>query len=492
MKITTNDVELMEEWWVQKSRVNFFAYRRYMRDTDFEYNWFVIDLCKKLQQFYLDLKKGLRPILIINTPPQHGKSWVVSDFIAWISGRIPDLRTIYATFSDMLGKRCNLAQQRFMNTRKYNRIFPEILIPERKDKAVKTTELIEFIKKDGTVTNGQFRNTTIGGRVNGESLDLGIIDDAVKGRKEANSPTVSQGIWEWFTDDFNTRFSKLSGLLLVMTRWTTHDIVSRVKTLKEKLKGRKFSSYNYKAIATDDEEHRKCGEALFPELKPLEFLLDQKATMPEENWEAVYQGCPTIAGGNKFKDDWWCWYQKKNTPKFKYKFITADTAQKDKDQNDWTVFQCWGYGYDDRIYMIDKLRAKFDAPTLRKEAKMFYDKHNTTKIQVDDPVLRGMYIEDKSSGTGLIQELRKLRAKIIEVPRVSDKNMRADDASPEVQAGRVVLSTDIPGTDNLTKEAREYPRSEFDDDIDTLMTAIEVAFLNKTVSNSLLAAMEAA
>jgi predicted phage terminase large subunit-like protein len=491
MNLTTADIDTIEDWWIEKSRVNFFAYRRYMREGDFVYNWFIEDLCKQLHQFYKDFVDGKRPVLLIQTPPQHGKSWTIADFIAWMSGKIPKLRSIYATYSDTLGKRCNLAQQRTIDSEKYKKIFPNTQLTQKRGKILKNTELLEFVNEKGTPTSGQFRNTTVAGSVTGESLDLGVIDDAVKGREQANSISISQKIWEWFTDDFKTRFSELSGLIVIMTRWSTHDIIAR---LIEKFKDtkRKLSVVNYQALATKDEEYRKADEALFPQLKSKEFLLEEKALKSQASWESLYQGNPTITGGDKFKDHWWKWWKTGHLPPIKYKFITADTAQKDKDKHDWSVFQCWGMGIDSNLYLLDKLRGKFTAPVLRREAELFYNKHNTPRINLTDPILRGMYIEDKSSGTGLIQELEAKKVKVVEIPRVTDKNMRADDSAPSVQAGRVYLNTDISGVDNLTKEAREYPNCEFDDDIDTLMTAIEVAFLNGVTTNSLQAAMEAA
>jgi len=488
MELTSEDIDLYEDWWIQKSRVNFLAYRQYMRNEKYFNSWFMTDLCKQFQQFYLDLRAGNRPILLVQTPPQHGKSWAVADLIAWISGKWPEIKSIYATYSDTLGVRGNLSQQRQMDSEKYKKIFPGTKLSSKKGEAVRTMNHLEFVDEDGITTDGQFRNTTTGGPVTGESLDLGVIDDAVKGREQANSITGSQKNWEWFTDDYMTRFSDKAGLLIIMTRWTTHDIIARLIKIKKQFNG-KFTVVNYQAIATKDEVNRNEGEALFPELKSLEFLKSKKAIMAEASWESLYQGNPTITGGNLFKDNWWEWYTR--LPLLKYKFITADTAQKVKTQHDWTIFQCWGMGIDGRIYLIDKFREKLEAPELRVEAEIFYRKHNQPKMKVDDPVLRGMYIEDKSSGVGLLQELRKLRMKVIEVPRHSDKYFRAEDVAPEIQAGRVVLNTEIPGVGNLTKEAREFPNGEFDDDIDTLMTAVEVAFINKDKANMLQAAMEA-
>ena len=485
MNYTSHDIDAIEQWWILKSRKNFLAYRMFMRAGDFKHGWFIEDLCRQLQQFYLDLIAGKRPTLLIQAPPQHGKSWAISDFIGWIIGLNSTLRVIYASYSDTLGIRCNLAQQRAIEGDKYKKIFPGIELGNRADKIIRNNNHLEFKDEKGDPTDGQFRNTTVNGRINGESLDLGIIDDAVKGREQANSITQSQKIWEWFTDDFGTRFSDKAGLLIIMTRWSTHDVIGRI--IEEELDNVRV--VNYPAIATKTDKKRKDGEALFEELKSKEFLERRKKVMISASWESLYQGKPTISGGNKFKDVWWKWW--KVLPTIKYKFITADTSQKAQDEHDYDVFQCWGKGVDGNLYMLDKLRGKWEAPELRVEAELFYNKHNTKRIRITDPILRGMYIEDKASGIGLIQELRRNNVKVVEVPRVKDKNTRADDAAPIVKAGFIHLNTGIPGTDNVTKEGREFPNGEFDDDIDTLMTAIEVEYLNSTNASSLQAAMEA-
>lgn len=484
MNMTAQDINVIENWWTEKSRVNFFAFRQFIRAGNFKYNWFIADMAHQLQQFYIDLKAGLRPTLLIQAPPQHGKSWAVADFISWISGLDPTLRTIYGSYSDTLGVRCNLAQQRVMDSEKYNKIFPGTNLGKRRG-IIRTSSHLEFINKEGIPTTGQFRNTTVNGRVNGESLDLGVIDDAVKGREQANSMTQSQKIWEWFTDDFGTRFSDHAGLLIVMTRWTTHDIIGRI--IEEGLDNVRV--INYSAIATKDDEHRLVGEPLFPELKSKGFLNRRKLIMSQASFEALYQGNPTLEGGNLFKDHWWRWWTV--LPPLKFKFVTADTAQKTKTFHDWTDFKCWGYGHDENIYLLDHLRGRFEAPELRQMAEVFYKKHNTPRLKVGDPILRGMFIEDKASGIGLIQELKKKKLKVFKVPRNTDKITRADDASPYVKSGRVYLNTDITDIDNTVKEGREFPEGEFDDDIDNTMLAIEVAFITKKATNSLAAAMAA-
>jgi hypothetical protein len=112
------------------------------------------------------------------------------------------------------------------------------------------------------------------GAVTGLELHLGVIDDPVKGRAEAFSKTIRDRTWGWFTDDFMTRFNKDAGLLTIATRWHVDDLLGRlidhfpdVKVLR------------YPAIAEEDDEFRKAGEALFPEWKPLDFLLERKRAL---------------------------------------------------------------------------------------------------------------------------------------------------------------------------------------------------------------------
>jgi len=480
MVLTPEDIEILEAWWIKKSRVNFLAFRKYIRVDDFETNWFIEDLCRHLHKFYQDLRDGKRPVLIIQSPPQHGKSWAVTDFISWILGKLSYLRVIYASYSDTLGKRCNLAQQRVMSTPKYKAIFPETNLPRKGGMGTRTTEQIEFFDSNYFPTKGQFRNTTVAGPITGESLDLGIIDDAVKGREQANSKTWSDKIWNWFTDDFMTRFSKTSGLLVIMTRWTNHDLIGRLKK-KYRAMNKKLKIVNYPAIANKDGKYRKEGEPLFPELKPLDFLLEKKATMLDESWSALYQGKPIVAGGNLIKSNWWKWWER--LPKLKFTFAVADTAQKKNNWNDWTVMEHWGFGVDNNIYLLNMHRERVKAPDLRRKGEAFYLQCEKEASE-QNCFFRGMCIEDKSSGIGLIQEFEEKQLKVHSIPRSTDKITRAYDTGPEIKTGKVHLNQAVPGVLNITTEALEFPNGEYDDAFDCTMNAVEVAYLYPEILNS--------
>lgn len=417
-----------------------------------------------MQQFVYDLENGIKPMLIIEAPPQHGKSEAIVDVISWIAGRNPALKTIYASFSERLGVRANLKLQRLYSRKVYQDIFPNTQINSKNVVTgvnyLRNREILEYCEK-----GGYFRNTTVQGSITGESLDLGVIDDPLKGREQANSETTRNKTWEWFTDDFFTRFSENAGFLMILTRWHIDDPAQRLINNNSRVKVLK-----YKAIAEVDEENRLEGEALIPEHKSIEFLLERKKIMGA-NFEALYQQNPVIKGGNRIKYDWFRWWTV--LPQISHLIITVDTAQKTKEQNDYTVMQCWAVSKDKDIYLIDMIRDKYEAPQLRKMAKIFYNKHNISTIAT----LRKMYIEDKSSGSSLIQDLKAEKLKIEAIPRMTDKVFRCDDLSPHIESGRVYLNENVPNVQALIDEAISFPNGKHDDTIDPMLDAINIGIV---------------
>jgi hypothetical protein len=161
-------------------------------------SWWTEEIARAMQQLYEDLVAGKRPMLAIGSPPQHGKSWAATDLIAWVAGKNPDLKAIYASYSDELGTRTNVDLQRMMQTPQYKQIFPDTRVGVVGWQC--NTSLIEYAGRFGS-----FRNTTTMGSINGMELHLGVIDDPVKGRAEASSKTTRERLWNWFTDDWGSR-----------------------------------------------------------------------------------------------------------------------------------------------------------------------------------------------------------------------------------------------------------------------------------------------
>ena len=464
--------EKIEELKVRHARVDFYAFRQYMHPKNKD-GWFQRDVAENLMQFYTDFTAGKRPKLVIEAPPQHGKSVQVVDFLAWLSGKIPDNKTIYTSFSERLGIRANLTLQRTFDTDKFRKIFPDFTMPGRNvtisAQKLRNREIIEF-----TNGEGYFRNTTVQGSITGESLDLGVIDDPLRGRKDANSITVRNNVWDWFTDDFFTRFSEDAGLLAILTRWHVDDPIGRLIAKYPNVKVCK-----YPALADGDtklmpQDPRVPGsnDALFPEHKSREFILERKEIMPANNFTSLYQQSPYIQGGNIIQGEWFGRYDM--LPTLKWRAMFGDTAFKKKQANDYQCAVCTGLGSDGNLYVIDLLRDKFEAYELEKRFPDFWSKHKNR----DTGRLRYFAIEDKASGTELIQRMQKTikpKIPVKAIPRSTDKYTRVSDILSYIESGYVRLPNNAPWVADFIKECEEFTADDAhdnDDQIDVLCDAI--------------------
>jgi predicted phage terminase large subunit-like protein len=469
------DVDLLEMLAISEARESFWAYRQLINPKLIK-GWWQRDMAGELQAFYQSFMAGDRPKLVIEAPPQHGKSKMVVEFITWIAGKNPDIKTIYTSFSESLGIRANLTCQRIYDGERYRRIFPSTRINSQNvvtisGQTMRNREKLEYVGHDGF-----FRNTTVRGSITGESLDIGVIDDPIKGREEAGSKAVRDKTWDWFTDDFFTRFSENAGMLAILTRWHVDDPIGR---LREQF-GDGVKVVSYPAIAVRDERHRKIGDPLFPELKSLDFLLERKAAMASVNWEALYQQNPQIIGGELIKGEWFGRYRE--APVIQYRMIYADTAQKTSERNDYSVFQCWGKVDDGKIYLLDLIRGKWEAPELERRAIAFWEKHRAAEPSRYGQ-LRQMRIEDKASGTGLIQGLKiKARIPVAGIQRTKDKYTRLMDVLGYIEAGYVMIPDNSAFVSDFVAECESFTADNshmHDDQVDPMMDAINDMLVTK-------------
>jgi len=282
-------IDLATKLNAANARDSFAAFRRTIR-SGMLWGPFVGTFTAELQRFHEAFEAGKRPQAAFLTPPQHGKSLTVEDFIAWEAGKHPAWKTIYASYSEDLGMLRNHNLQRLFTSQRYGHVFPNLKIGGPGTRYQCNTSLIEYAGSPGS-----FRNTTINGPITGMELNLGVIDDYVKGRREANSKTVRDATWSWFTDDFMSRFAEESALLIIGTRWHLDDLVGRLMDKSKRLRVLEFT-----AIAEEDERYRRKGEPLFPELKSLKFLQERQRLMSDASWQAEYQQHPYQVGGGMF------------------------------------------------------------------------------------------------------------------------------------------------------------------------------------------------
>ena len=410
------------------------------------------------------------PRFMVFAPPQHGKSLTVSRQLpAWALGRWPSLRFVGASYGDVLAKSMSRDVMRIMEGDEYRDLFPgtEIATKGQADGKKRSDEFWELNNGPGS-----YRARGVGQGLSGFPAQPLVIDDPFKDRRDANSAAVRRDVWDWYAAVGRLRVQPGSGIMLMHTRWNMDDLAGRLIEQMKSGEGEEWRVIKFPAIATHDEEFRKEGEALCPHRYDLKALRTIEPIIGPYVWSALYQQEPQVEGGSVFLDEWWQYYEV--LPRIKYRRIYADTAQKTKERNDYSVFQCWGMGVDNRIYLLDQIRGKWEAPELEVQAIAFWAKWNVNGK--DHEHTQVMKIEDKSSGTGLIQGIRRKGGIPIEgIPRNIDKSIRADDGAPQIAAGNVVLPENAVFLSDYLSEFSAFTKDmshAYDDQIDPTLDAI--------------------
>ena len=437
-----------------EARESFWAFRKNLRHGTMLWDWWVELVAVELQQFYQDFVAGRRPRLALMAPPQHGKSLTAIDFIAWISGKNPDIKTIFASYSAELGERTNRDLQRIFQSERYKRIFPLTRIGGIGTGWQCNNELIEFVGR-----RGSFRNTTVEGQINGMELHLGVIDDPVKGSAEAGSLVIRDRTWNWFVDDFCTRFAANGALLVIMTRWHVDDLLGR---FIERIPGVRV--LRFPAICERDDNYRRAGEPLFPELKPLDFLLEQQKLLTEGSWQALYQQSPFIIGGGIFPIE-----KLKTLPVFDRSRILKSVRYLDKGGTDSGGAFTAGvlmHALKDKTYVIeDVVRGQWSA--LEREEKIKFwaerDRANSRPGAYEVGVEQEPGSGGKESAENTIRNLRGFKVFADKV--TGSKEVRAEPFAAQVQGGNVSLVAGIWQA-NLLDEMQSFPNGKYCDQVD--------------------------
>lgn len=426
---------------VHEAQTSFYAFRQYI-NPKLKRGWWQKEMAAALQQFYVDLENGLRPKLVIEAPPQHGKSLIIIDFLAWLAGKNPDYRTIYTSFSERLGIRANLRLQRIYASKQYQKAFPETKLGGTCNR-----DILEYGKAEG-----YFRNTTVRGSITGEGLDLGVIDDPIKGREQARSQTVRDATWDWLTDDFMTRFSEDAGLLCILTRWHVDDPIGRLQATDPSIK-----VLSYPAIAIEDEKHRKKGEPLFPEHKSLDFLNSVKRLMAASSWMSLYQQRPFIEDGEFFKPDM---IGIIDALPVGISFVRAWDFGATEGGGDPTVGFKLGKLADGRTVIADIIKFQGGPDRVRSSLKNTADLDGKpVKIRIpQDPGQAG---KDQAQSMARLLSGYNVLAKVV----TGDKVVRAESWASQVNIGNCVMLR-APWNAALIDELRMFPNGPHDDQVD--------------------------
>lgn len=344
--------------------------------------------------------------LMITLPPQHGKSLGSTVALpAYLLGKNPDLHIAIASYSASLAQKFNKRVQRLIDSPTYNTLFPDTTIKAagRTGPYQRTGELTEVVGHSGDLV-------AVGreGSLTGNPVDVFIIDDLYKDAMEANSPTVRENCWEWYTSVVRTREHNLSRELIVFTRWHKEDLVGRIMQKERVVELREWSQIeslnpndwlhlNLEAIKTTpatELDPRKVGEALWEERHSAE-LLREKQRLDALQFEAMYQGRPSDAAGLLYGDNFKTYTALPKPSEITRKANYTDTADTG---DDYLCSVSYTVGLDGDIYIEDVV-------------------YSREKMEVTEPMVAQMLtrcatrealIESNNGGRGFARNIQRL------------------------------------------------------------------------------------
>jgi predicted phage terminase large subunit-like protein len=407
-------------------------------------------------------RQGKIKRLIINLPPRHLKSHCASvAFVAWYLGHNPAGHVICASYGQDLADKLARDCRNIMMSAWYRQLF--------RTRLAERSAVHDFM----TMDLGTRMSTSVGGVLTGRGADLIIIDDPLK-PDEALSEPRRKAVNDWYDNTLLSRLNdKAQGcILIIMQRLHQEDLVGHV------LEQEPWEVLSFPAIAEQDETFviegplgtrwfkRKEGEALDAERETLAMLAGIRERMGEYNFSSQYQQNPIPLGGAMVKTDWLRYYEPSELPeRFDIKVQSWDTANKATELSDYSVCTTWGRA-NGKVYLLHIFRQRLNYPDLKRKVKELAGVHHPNKI----------LIEDKASGTQLIQDLQAEHPFGItpyEPPSGTDKIMRLHAQTAWFENGLVFLPRSAPWLADYVTELTGFPGTKYDDQVDSTTQALD-------------------
>lgn len=457
MNLTDADWLAIEREYCKRSLANFAkqAWPILEPATPLKWGWAVDSICEHLEA----VTRGDIKRLLANVPPGSMKSLLVSViWPAWEWGPvgIPEKRFIGTAHKQDLAVRDSTKCRRLITSDWYQRLWPLKLTGDQNAKTKFENE------KTG------FREAMAFTSMTGARGDRVILDDP-HSVDDANSAAKLHADIVTFREALPSRVNNEdSAIIIIMQRLAVGDVSDVAVELgyDHLCIPMRYEHGRSKHVVGPGDPRTVDGELMFPERFSETQVQELESSLGSYAVAGQLQQRPSPRGGGILKTSWFKFYE--TPPSFKYRLIFADTAQKTGEQNDYSVFQCWGYPGDGTAYLVDMVRGKWEAPELLATGRAFWNKHKS----VNQSPLRAFKIEDKVSGTGLIQTLKREAVPVKPIQRDRDKVTRAMDVAPTAEAGCVYLPSNAPYLSDLLSELESFPNAAHDDQVDPLMDAI--------------------
>lgn len=406
-------------------------------------------------------------ILVVEVSVRHGKSWLCSVATpVWYLGLFPEHRVGLASYEGDFAADWGRKARSAMAT-----AGPDLgLEIDKKSSAASRWDLV---LPDGRTAGGMW-TAGAGGPIEGKGYHLGIIDDPIKNREQADSQEFRDKQWEWWESTWVPRGEPGNKIIIVMSRWHEDDIVGR---LKADSGGKRVRTIRLPALAEEDDAlGREPGEALCPERYDVAALEGLRESVGTWTWAARYQQRPQPAGGGTFHADHFRYYTVDDRGLLLnrgdrvelvdldecYRFATTDIAFTKGKRSDWTVCAHWAVTPGGDLILRHLDRVQVEGPDHLPLIRRAWE-HQPRPAWVG--------VERTSSSLTLIGMAQRDGILIRELRPDRNKQSRAEAAATLCAQGRIFFPKGAAWLDTFEAELLGFPTAAHDDCVDVFAYA---------------------
>lgn len=431
------------------------------------------DYLELMAQIMMKVRDGKWRRVIVNLPPRHMKSMIISIFyVAWRLGVDPTTKFITISYGDDLAHDHSALTRKLMTSPLYKRIFPGTILEKKAVDHIVTTK------------GGARYATSIGSDITGFGADVIIIDDPMQ-PDQATSERVKQDVRQWVSSSVMTRFNDPAKgvLILVMHRLAPDDLSATLSETADFV-------LTLPLVAGKDEPYytlhdrilclRREGDILNPNRMGPKEADALKQSLPKHVWNSQYQQQPTAGGSGMLSIDHFQRFDLGKPPAFELVIHSWDLGA--TINGNASVCTQWGLTRSkegcDLLYLTNVVRIKLELPEVRATIEAEMHKH--------DPAL--VVLDERGAGMGVYQDLRNQHGRKImgstetdQPPKLAGSKQSHPGASKIDRFGRaslvigdrtVFIPHKAPWLETFLYEVAAFPNAPDDDQVDSMTQVI--------------------
>jgi predicted phage terminase large subunit-like protein len=419
-------------------------------------NWHLDLLCEHLEA----VTAGQERRLLVNIPPRYMKSLLITVlWPTWEWIRCPGRRWIFASYTESLALKHSVDRRTVLQSPWYQSRWGTTV-----RLAADQNEKGEFLN----AARGHMIATSIGASILGRGGDRIVVDDP-HNPTQIESDAQRDAAVTYYRHTLSTRLDnkKTGAIVVVMQRLHERDLSAFRLDLN-------FTHVCLPAEAdtrttivfpSGKQLIREPGDLLWPAREGRAELDEQKKVLGTAMYTAQYQQQPTPAEGAIFKRDWFKFYDPQTMPAANAYLQSWDLSFKGEASSDFVV-GLMAARVGANIYLMDRRKGQWSFTETCKQI---------IELKRQYPDTSSILVEDAANAAAVVDTLSQMIPGIVPVKPQGSKQVRAQAASPTVEASNIWLPDPYVRSQLLTERAWvldfidqccAFPRGAHDDDVD--------------------------